>query len=134
LAGRIPARLTAAEGRKFGLVVGAAFLVFGGLMWRRGHLPPAYVAAGLGGLLFLAGLTAPQRLGPVYRAWMALARAISKVTTPIVMGAIWFLVITPAGLLVRLFGHRPLSHPRDATTFWHTRPAGERRSVMDHQF
>jgi len=134
LAARVSARLTPAEGRKFGLMVGAAFLVLGGLMWRRGHLAGAGVAAALGGLLLLAGLFVPARLGPVYRAWMALALVISKVTTPIFMGAIWFLVLTPAGLLVRLFGHRPLTHPTGATTFWHSRPAGERRSAMDHQF
>ena len=65
---------------------------------------------------------------------MALAKAISKVTTPIVMGIIFFLVLTPAGILVRLFGHRPLVHPRGAGTYWHSRPEGERRGAMDHQF
>ena len=134
MAGRVPARLTPAEGRKFGLMVGVAFLVLGGLMWRRGHVAAACVAAGLGGLLLLAGLIVPARLGPVHRAWMALALVISKVTTPLFMGAIWFLVLTPAGLLVRLFGHRPLTHAPGATTFWHSRAAGEGRSAMDHQF
>ena len=87
----------------------------------------------LAGLLIAGGLAVPGRLGPIYHAWMALARVISKVTTPLVMGAIFFLVFTPAGLLARLVGHRPLARPR-GTTFWLSRPVEQRRGKMDHQF
>jgi hypothetical protein len=130
----VPARLTPAEGRKFGLLVGGAFLVLAVLLWRRTHETGATVAGVLGAALVLGGLVAPAQLGPVYRAWMALAKVISKVTTPIFMSVIFFLVLTPAGFLVRLFGHRPLTHPRGAGTYWHSRPEGERRGAMDHQF
>ena len=44
---------------------------------------------------------------------MALALAISKITTPVFMGIMFFLVITPAGLLARLVGHRPLVPRRE---------------------
>jgi hypothetical protein len=134
LAKGIPARLTPSEGRKFGLVVGGAFLVAGALMWRRGHLIAAAISGTLGAALVVGGLAAPVRLGPVYRAWMGLALAISKVTTPIVMAALWYLVLTPAGFLVRRFGHRPLVAPRDAASYWHSRPAGQRQSALDHQY
>jgi drug/metabolite transporter (DMT)-like permease len=134
LENRVPARLTPAEGRKFGLVVGGAFLLLALLLWRRTHVTAATVAGALGAALFLGGLAVPGQLGPVYRAWMGLAKAISKVTTPIVMSIIFFLVLTPAGFLVRLFGHRPLAHPRGAGTYWHSRPEGSRRGAMDHQF
>jgi hypothetical protein len=130
----IPARLTPSEGRKFGLTVGGAFLLAGALMWRRGHLTAAVVAGVLGTALVIGGLAAPVRLGPVYRAWMGLALAISKVTTPIVMAALWYLVLTPAGFLVRAFGHHALVRPRTATTYWQDRPAGNRRSALDHQY
>jgi hypothetical protein len=134
LARGIPARLSPAEGRKFGLLVGGAFLVVGLLLWRRDRHVEAWVALGLASALILGGLAVPARLGPVYRAWMALAHAISKVTTPIFMGAMFFLVLTPAGILARLVGHRPLSWPRGTETYWHSRPAGARRGEMDHQF
>jgi hypothetical protein len=134
LENRVPARLTPAEGRKFGLVVGGAFLLLALLLWRRTHVTGATVAGAAGAALFLGGLAVPGQLGPVYRVWMGLAKAISKVTTPIVMSIIFFLVFTPAGFLVRLFGHRPLTHPRGAGTYWHSRPEGSRRGAMDHQF
>jgi uncharacterized membrane protein YhhN len=92
------------------------------------------VAGVVGTGLVVAGLAVPTWLGPVYRGWMAFALAISKVTTPILMGAIYFLVLTPTGLLARLFGHRPLSRPRGTATYWQSRPAGSRRGDMDHQF
>jgi hypothetical protein len=130
----IPARLTRSEGRKFGLLVGGAFLILAAISWKRGHATPATIAAVLAVGLIAGGLVVPTRLGPVYRGWMRLALAISKVTTPIFMGAIFFLVLTPAGLLARLFGHRPLSRPKEATTYWQSRAAGATRGDMNHQF
>lgn len=115
-------------------MVGAAFLLLAALLLRRAHLTAAAVTGALGGALVLGGLAVPAQLGPAYRAWMALARAISKVTTPIFMSVIFFLLFTPVGFLVRLFGHRPLTRRPDTATYWHSRPEGERRSAMDHQF
>jgi hypothetical protein len=134
LARGISAGLTATEGRKFGLLVGGAFLLLGALLRWRGWDVGAWIPASLGGLLLLAGLTVPTRLGPVYRGWMALALVISKVTTPLFMGLIYFLVLTPSGLIARLFGHRPLSHTQGAANYWQSRPAGAGRGKMDHQF
>ena len=130
----VPARLTPAEGRKFGLLVGGAFLLLGVLLWRRTHVTAAWVAGGLGLALLAGGLVLPAQLGPVYRAWMGLAKVISKVTTPIFMSVIFFLVLTAAGFLVRLFGHRPLARAAKDATYWQSRPAGSRRGDMDHQF
>ena len=115
-------------------MVGASFLLLAALLWRRAHLTAAAVTGALGAALVLGGLAAPAQLEPVYRAWMALARAISKVTTPIFMSVIFFLVLTPAGFLVRLFGHRPLTRRHGTATYWHSRPEGQRRSALDHQF
>jgi hypothetical protein len=134
LATGVSARLTPAEGRRFGLLVGGAFLVLGVLLWRGSHFTAAPAVLALGAALVAGGLLVPGRLGPIYRAWMALALAISKVTTPVFMGLIFFLVLTPAGLLARLVGHRPLAPARDAGTYWHARPAAARRGDMNHQF
>jgi hypothetical protein len=89
----------------------------------------------VGGVLITAGLLAPGNLGPVYRGWMRLALAISKITTPIIMGIIYLLVFMPAGLLLRLFGHRPLARDRSATSYWIRRstPNGG-RSDLRRQF
>jgi hypothetical protein len=124
---------TAGEGRKFGLMVGTAFLVLAAVLWWRDREMLRNITASLGGLLVLAGLILPAQLGPVYRAWMKLALAISKVTTPIFMGIIFFLVITPAALLARLFGHRPLRHPGSSNFIVRTEAKGK-RSNLERQF
>ena len=117
----IRTRLTAGEGRKFGLTVGIAFLVLAGLTWWRGKHTTSTVLQILGVLLIFAGLVLPTHLRPVQRTWMGLAHAISKVTTPIFLAVIYFIVITPAGFLLRLLGKKPLRAPRDTTTYWVTR-------------
>jgi hypothetical protein len=126
---------TAAQGRKFGFTVGAAFLAIAGFAWWRGHPATAAVLGGLGALLGVAALLVPGRLGPVERAWMALAHAISKVTTPIVMGVIYLVVMWPVGLLRRSLGGNPLVHAEQGHGYWRPRQEGRRRSAsMQRQF
>jgi hypothetical protein len=130
----IPARLTPAQGRKFGLTVGIAFLVLAALLhfWRHKEAATA-VTGSLGVLLVLAALLIPTRLGLLERAWMGLAHAISKVTTPVFMGAVFFLVVTPIGLLMRLFGRRALVRRERDGGFW-VAPASGGRSDLERQF
>ena len=52
------------------------------------------------------GLIAPMSLRPVYRVWMRFGLLLSRVTTPLIMGLVFFLVITPFGLVHRLFGSK----------------------------
>ena len=131
----IPARLTREEGRKFGLTVGAAFLALSGLLWWRGRHSAALVFMALGSLLVLAGLVLPARLGPVQRAWMGFAQLLSRVTTPLFMGIVYFLILTPTGGIMRLFGRNPIRRPLSDGSFWVRRPAGEgQRGRMEHQF
>jgi saxitoxin biosynthesis operon SxtJ-like protein len=135
LATRVPARLSARAGRLFGLQVGAAFLVLGAVASWRGHPRSAVVLGALGGALVVGGLLVPDRMDPIYRGWMRLAAAISKVTTPVVMGALYFLVLTPTGLLLRAFGHRALAPTRGASSAWVPRDATRGgRSDLKHQF
>ncbi len=135
MATRVPARLSAGEGRRFAFTVGVAFAALGGVAWWRGREVTATILVGVGVVLLLAGLLIPARLGPIYRFWMGLAAAISKVTTPIFMGVVYFVVVTPMGLLRRLAGKDALKRPPTAPTFWVARvgDAG-RRAGMERQF
>ena len=135
MADRIPARLTTAEGRRFGLTVGLAFLALAGLAWWRGRAYTCVVFSVLGGALIVGGLLLPAQLGPVYRAWIGLAHLMSKVTTPLFLGIVFYFVLTPVGLLVRLFGSRPLPRPQRGSTAWIPRdPSARRRLDMERQF
>jgi hypothetical protein len=135
VAAGVSARLSPAEARRFGLVIGAAFCLLGALLWWRGRPSIAGGIGALGAALIVLGLIRPLGLTPVYRAWMGLARVISKVTTPILLAAVYFLVITPIGILRRLTGHNPMRARATGGSFWVTREnRGRQRTGMERQF
>jgi hypothetical protein len=62
---------------------------------------------------------------------------LGRVVSPVVMGALLYLVFTPVGLLQRLFGRGPLrlKWDRDAKTYWQFRqPPGPKPDSMTNQF
>lgn len=126
--------MSPADGRRFGLLVGSAFLLLGGILFWRGYDVSPAVCWVLGGTLFAAGLLIPGRLGPAYRGWMWFALVLSKVTTPIVMSVIYFLVFTPMGLIRRALGLNALVRAQSGS-YWITRdPGTARRSDLNRQF
>ncbi len=127
VAQQVPARLTTQERRRFGLTVGGAFLVLAALSRWRGHDVAPLLLAGLGAGLVLAGIAVPSLLGPVYLWWMSLARILSKITTPIFMGLLYFVAITPIGLARRALGRNPLRAQARNDSFW-----AEHQSSSDH--
>jgi hypothetical protein len=137
LAHDVPARLkgpyTAAAGRKFGLTVGGAFLVLAGIAFWRGHPTTLRVLGSLGAVLVVGGLIVPTMLGPVEKGWMKFALLLSKITTPIFMGVVYFVVLTPIGFLRRMFAGSALVHKPADLGFWADRSANP-RSGLDRQF
>ena len=135
MAERVPTRLTAAEGRRFGVTVGCAFLVIAGLSAWRDHTNLAAGAGLIGAALVAGGLVIPTHLGPVERAWMALAKVLSRVTTPVVMGVMYLAVLTTVGLLRRSLARNPLVHKEHEGSFWQSRQTRTSRAEgMRHQF
>ena len=63
----------------------------------------------LAAILVTLGFVAPMALQPVYKRWMQFGLILSKITTPIIMGLVFFLVITPFGLIRRLIAKDPLA-------------------------
>jgi len=91
---------TSSEDRKFGWTVGGVFAVLGALLlWRHRTAAGAAFALLGGALLFLA---AP------HRAWLAFARVLGRVNSAIFLCLTFFLVLTPLGFVLRLFGRDEL--------------------------
>lgn len=54
------------------------------------------------------GLLAPGTLRPFYRLWVRFGLLLSRITSPVMLGIIYFLVITPTGLIAGLFREDPM--------------------------
>ena len=107
-------RVSNADLRKFGLTVGGAFALFGAISWWRGHETPPRVLWTLSVLLVVPGALFPAVLRPVHKGWMAFAEVLGRVNTRIILTALYYLVMTPVALIMRLFRdplNRSLRHP-----------------------
>ena len=97
------------EEREFGFIVGSMLILIGSWWLYRGHRGMATTGfLGLGSMLVILGLLLPRALVFPNRAWMGLARWMSLITTPIILGLVFFLVFMPIGVIKRLFGWDPL--------------------------
>ncbi|HEV8145562.1 MAG TPA: SxtJ family membrane protein [Bryobacteraceae bacterium] len=74
-------------------------------------------------LLLILALAIPSVLHRPKRAWLLLGRGMGAIVNPIILGFLFYLVITPAGLLGRLFGRDPLRLRPNATlpSYWRER-------------
>jgi Saxitoxin biosynthesis operon protein SxtJ len=106
--------------RSFGLTF-AAFCAAAALWTLRADWLRPILFALAGTAFLLTALLAPRLLGPLNRAWHLLGLALGKVTTPIVMGLVFLLVVTPIALLRRARGHDPL-RLKPAASYWIDRP------------
>ena len=61
-------------------------------------------ALGIASIFLVLGITNSKILTPIKKAWIKLGEILGKIIAPIVMGLIFFIIITPIGLLMRLVG------------------------------
>jgi len=89
--------------RRFGLTTGIIVAVLFGLFfpWLLGHTVPLWPWV-LCGILAIWALLAPTSLRPVYRIWMRFGLIMSRITTPIIMSVVFYVVITPTAIIRRL--------------------------------
>lgn len=118
--------------REFGLLVGGVLLALGGWWFYRGRYPTfSTVLLCLGATLALFGALRPKSLVLPNRLWMGLAEAMGFVMTRLILALIFFLVVTPTGLLRKLFGGDPLNRrAARAESYW--KPYSERRKDPRH--
>lgn len=107
------------ELRQFGLLVGGVFSVIGSWPVVFRSEPPRLWAIILGSLLIVLGGIVPQSLKQVHSGWMKIGHVLGAINTKIILGIIYYLLITPMGLVMRLMGkdsmHRTLA--KETTTY-----------------
>ena len=105
--------------RTFGLI---AFLFFGCLS-ALGILTQKPLPTYLFGFLSMLGIgfiVLPNRLKPVYHGWLKTAHVIGRTITVLALVLTYYVIITPAALLKRVFGGRPISlkPDRNTSSYW----------------
>jgi hypothetical protein len=125
---------TLRELRGFAWSVGGAFALLAGVAAWRGRPSVAVVFGALAAGLWATAALAPARLATSQAAWMRMAHAMSAITTPVLMAIIYFGVLTPLAVVMRLAGRRGLGVPKGAATAWVERPPESRRSDLRRQF
>jgi hypothetical protein len=101
-------------------------------LWH-GGTPRAWALALAAAFGLLAWLW-PAALGPANRVWTRVGLMLHRVVNPVVMAVLFYVVVTPFGLAMRMFGkglRRRLRPDAAATTYWIIRGT---RSRMDQQF
>ena len=120
--------------RGFGFVFFAVFAVIG-FIWRDSAAGWFLFAASFG--VLAAALVVPKILSPFNRIWFRFGLLLGKVTTPFVMGLLFYLVVTPTGLIFKALGKDPLTLRLDGEveSYWiERRPPGPDPKSMNQQF
>ena len=105
--------------RQFGLIVGAIFSLIGLLPAIVRNEDPRLWSLVLGGILVALGLAIPQALKQIYSGWMKIGHVLGTINTRIILGIIYYGLITPMGVIMRLMGKDSMNRVpmQDATTY-----------------
>lgn len=129
-------KVEGSSNRTLGLVFATVFLIiavfplfFGGaLRWWSLAVAAAFA---------VVALVLPGVLTPLNRAWTRFGLLLHKIVSPIVLGFLFYIVVTPLGLLMRLLGKDPLRlrWDRQSSTYWIERtPPGPKPETLSDQF
>ena len=103
--------------RQFGFTTGVIVAVLFGLFfpWLLDRAIPLWPWI-LCGILSVWALLAPSTLRPVYRVWMRFGLLMSRITTPLILGIVFFIVITPIAIIRGLLGKDSMARDFDETS------------------
>ena len=122
--------------RKFGLMFGAFLFAAGiyaalyiNILW-------TIIFISLATLFALLALVAPAWLALLNKLWFQLGLLLGRLVNPIVLGLIFFILITPVAIITKLFGRDELLiNKRTVSTYWLERkPAGPKPESFKNQF
>jgi len=102
--------------RQFGLMLGGILAVVFGLLlpwiWEWDNLPNLqWIGAGV--VVIAWALIAPDSMRGLYNRWMRVAMAIGYVVNGIILAIVYFIVITPMGIVMRIMGKDPMRRTLD---------------------
>ena len=128
--------VNAPSNRSVGVVFAVVFALIG--CWPLlGWASPRWWALAIAGALALASAAFPRMLWPLNWVWFRIGLLLHRILSPLAMGAVFFLCVTPTAWIMRLLGKDVLSLKRDPAraSYWILRdPPGPEPQTMKHQF
>ncbi|MFN2308577.1 MAG: SxtJ family membrane protein [Gammaproteobacteria bacterium] len=128
--------VTLGSEKSFGIVFAVVFLIIGLLPLIAAH-SPLYWSFGISAVFLAAAFFAPWALAPLNRLWFRFGLLLHAIINPLIMGLIFYLVVTPTGLVMRRLGKDLLRLKFDpkAESYWIKRdPPGPARDSFNNQF
>ena len=121
------------QNRSFGLLFFIVFLAFA--LWpltKKGEINLYLISIAL--IFLILGLLNSKILTPLNKSWIKLGELLGRIIAPIVMGIVYFAILTPISLLVRLFGKDliGMKFNNNLKTYWIKRK--KHLGTMDKQF
>lgn len=110
------------ELREFGLTIGAILVILGGVaIWRGKPIYPYFLGFGI--TFIIMGIILPQILRLPQKIWMGFAVMLGFFMSRIVLAVLFYSVVTPIGIVTRIFGKDILDQRIDksADSYWKTR-------------
>jgi len=114
--------------KKFAISISVVLIVVGALIYFKGNHPDrAFALWGFSTGLFLLGFALPKMLKPAHKLWMGLAFVMGWFMSRLILTVLFYGVVTPIGLLMRVTGKDILNMKIDKNTpsYWIRRDKGE---------
>ncbi len=105
--------------KKFGITMGVAFFVIAlFLLIRHRHNPLPVLS--ISAIFFISAFIMPSILKPLYIIWMKFAFMLSWFNTRLILFIIFYLILAPIGLVMRLFKADPLDRKiaKEKDSYW----------------
>ena len=115
--------------RKFGIAIGVILLVIAGfLFWKEKESYQIFLTVGT--ILFVLGILVPAVLKPIYWIWMIFATILGWIMTRVILSLLFYAIITPIGLILRVFGKQflELRWDKSKESYWNFRTNEHRQN------
>lgn len=122
--------------KKTGISVGVVLILISLLLWYLGKASFVYFSI-TGGLFVILAFISIPILRPFHKLWMMLALLMGFVMSRVILTILYYIVLTPIGLLAKIVGKKfmPLGFDKKASTYWEKRENTAKQKIdYDRQF
>jgi hypothetical protein len=122
--------------KKTGLTIGVVLVLISLLLWYLGKSSFMYFSIS-GGLFVIFAIIATPILRQFHRLWMMLALLMGFVMSRVILTLLFYLILTPTGLIAKIFGKKfmPLGFDKNAKTYWERKDTASKQQIdYERQF